>query len=91
MAKKTGHHPAQEIATAPEFAGWHYPGCIMMQRMERMDIYIYMVTICVSYIVYYVMDIYVMYIYIYNYVATIRGSIRMEMCIHGTQEIESTH
>ena len=48
-----------------------------------------MVAICVSYIVYYVMDIYVMYIY--NYVATIRGSIRMEMCIHGTQEIESTH
>ena len=31
---------AQEIATTPEFAGWHYPGCIMMQRMERMDIYI---------------------------------------------------
>jgi hypothetical protein len=64
VAKKTGHHPPQEIATAPEFAGWHYPGCIMMQRMERMDIYIYMVAICVSYIVYYVMDIYVMYIYI---------------------------
>ena len=89
MAKKTGHHPAQEIATAPEFAGWHYPGCIMMQRMERMDIYIYGNYMCFIYSI--LCNGYICYVYIYNYVATIRGSIRMEMCIHGTQEIESTH
>ena len=63
MAKKTGHHPAQEIATAPEFAGWHYPGCIMMQRMERMDIYIYGNYMCFIYSI--LCNGYICYVYIY--------------------------